>query len=93
MNKYQKALETLKKIPNRIPLKSFTDDVVKEVDEAFVTLQELVDKTIPKKAIEEKRLMELRYYCPTCESFIGINEMVNNYCSKCGQLIDWSDEK
>ena len=41
MNKYEKALETLKKIPNRIPLKSFTDDVVKEVDEAFVTLKEL----------------------------------------------------
>jgi len=101
MNKYQRALETLKKIPNRIPLKSFTDDVVKEVDEAFKTLQDLVDKATPKKAIVEKGWYYKNFRCPCCMNLVAEkmyvyseNELtIQNYCSACGQALKWSDEE
>lgn len=108
MNKYEKALETLKKIPNRIPLKSFTDDVVKEVDEAFVTLKELVNLTtpeghknllsriLPKEPIKEILSMQsiesYIYSCPKCKSNLGAYRQAN-YCKKCGQAICWHNER
>jgi hypothetical protein len=98
MNKYQKALDNLvEKALCWIEDRALTTHMAKRQAEAITKrealLQDLVDKAAPKKAKEVKVLMELRYYCPTCESFLGINEMVNNYCAICGQHLDWSEEE
>ena len=49
-------------------------------------LYRLVDKEIPKKPNRNNR------YCGNCD----VNRLIkgnDNYCSVCGQKIDWSDEE
>lgn len=67
-------------------------------------LQELVDKSTPKKAIRKKledttktqknslvNLVGNRYYsCPNCGSYLGA--FIDDYCKYCGQALDRSKE-
>ena len=61
---------------------------------AYMKLQELVDKSTPKKAIRKELLVdlvEIRYYkCPNCESFLGVS--IDDYCKYCGQALVRSKE-
>lgn len=99
MNKYQKALNNLKILDY--------EDLYDDRDlEWCETLQELVDKETPKKPIEkfisdgydeQGTFKNKIIQCPNCE-FELYNEYecidyTFNYCPKCGQRIDWSDEK
>lgn len=47
-----------------------------------------LEKQIPKKVILTKTEVTF-YQCPRCNSFISRS---NDYCNKCGQALDWSDE-
>lgn len=31
--------------------------------------------------------------CPICGNQVGLDDCVDNYCSCCGQKLDWSDEE
>lgn len=56
-------------------------------------LYELAEKASPKKPIEADASEENSYcawLCPTCGR-THINNYPLNYCSDCGQKIDWSD--
>lgn len=79
MNKYQKALENL--------------TVYEVCDKEIKTLQELVDKETPKKP--EFNCDEDIYTCPYCgkkyETYYDGYQ--KNYCSECGQALDWSDKE
>lgn len=89
MNKYQDALEELS-----YPLddsscggcKCGESDCHCKKRTAVETLQELVDKDIPKKPLEDIKL----YYCPTCKSLLNYSEFKQSHCP-CGQRLDWSD--
>ena len=56
-----------------------------------------IEKQIPKKiAIHNIPKTSwtkaiTRYTCPSCDRAIGFNGL--NYCSYCGQKLDWSDEE
>ena len=87
MNKYQEALDFVKKHLDS-----------KQDLEKVEVLQELVDKTTPKKPINRinYRTDINAYYCPNCNGFIcnyydKDNER-DDYCCNCGQALDWSDE-
>lgn len=62
--------------------------------EDFDTLQKLVDKATPKK-IDMMRYKKYDGYnigvCK-CGKTIDDEDDEINYCPKCGQAIDWSDE-
>lgn len=54
------------------------------------TLQELVDKATPKKPYHG----EWGYRCPTCGSIYVYDYEYDrefDYCSNCGQKLDWSE--
>lgn len=54
-----------------------------------VTIKAL-EKQIPKKPIDVRILADLHIaLCPICNE--GINSQMN-FCDKCGNKIDWSDE-
>jgi hypothetical protein len=53
--------------------------------ELKVFLSKALEKQIPKKPIGRK---DTTYsFCPCCES----GNLQNDYCTDCGQKIDWSD--
>ncbi|HCY06377.1 MAG TPA: hypothetical protein DHS57_03675 [Erysipelotrichaceae bacterium] len=64
MNKYQRALEDLRKLERAYNFKNM-GQVAPQVN--CDVLQKLVDKATQEKAIEEKGLMERRYYYPVCK--------------------------
>ncbi len=90
MSKYQEALE---KIKEELEFGSrFDYDVYfkKEVK----LLQELVERVTPKKPIVKNEFYDELYgdikYCPNCNSMF---EYMDEYCSECGQNIDWSEDE
>lgn len=88
-NKYQEALDI---ISSRCVETSDNDE--KQMD----LLQELVDKATPKKLSEAKiqYSIEIPAYmvvktCPKCNRKFDYKNMGVNYCSICGQHLDWSE--
>ena len=78
MNKYHEALTKL-----LLPSNSMSMDIAIEL------LQELVDKATPKKPKEFNNLNNyFTSLCPNCNA-----DDLDNYCKKCGQAIDWSDDE
>lgn len=101
MNKYQEALNTLREkvYTNHFQPITLEYQYFKE----FKTLQELVDKEIPKKPTKRQETDVVideytAYDCPVCkqEQIITFElEIVGfkaPYCRHCGQALDWSDE-
>ena len=64
----------------------------KEKAEAMKIIEEAVEKQVAKKPIEYDRTN--RADCPVCGAIVrGINKPYGDYCSGCGQKIDWSVQK
>lgn len=104
MNKYQKAIQTLKTSKIKFHVyKEQTEEMEAPTIFDFYhreifNLEKLVEKTIPKKPIYSD-YEEVDYgiavantaKCPTCGhefEFGDWNDMVNHHCV-CGQVIDW----
>ena len=79
MKKYQEALDRFEEAFRNVTL---DDDLTNERQDL---LQELVDKETPMKPKRNKR------YCGNCDTVRLLP--YDNYCSNCGQKIDWSDEE
>lgn len=67
-------------------------------DEAIEALED--EKRTPKKPIRTNISSNAfttwrRYNCPCCEKFLysgaSTQPIPQNYCHKCGQMLDWSD--
>lgn len=62
-------------------------------DEMAITAIEAIEKQIPKKPRETGAM----YYCPNCGGLVVLTDFVTditcNYCLKCGQALDWSEEE
>lgn len=97
MNKYEKALDWLTSRcmePNDDYDGLVYDQVPDfEIEANIEPLRELIEKATPKKPTEADAYEENSYcawLCPTCGR-THINNYPLNYCSDCGQKIDWSD--
>lgn len=61
--------------------------------EALNIAQDALEKQLPKKVSEQsffKPLNEIIGECPSCSSAVPLQCL---YCFRCGQALDWSDEK
>lgn len=90
MNKYKEALEELRKLERAYNFKNI-GQVAPQVN--CDVLQELLDKATPKKVIEDKTHPISTFYCPNCQKEFDVIQWHDEYCSFCGQRIDWSDEE
>lgn len=54
-------------------------------------IAEALEKQIPKKPIMVKDRAETYYICSECE--MEVDKFDDNYCSDCGQKLDWSNEE
>ena len=96
-NKYQEALGYI--------ADNFIDNIevkdgkpMNKETKCVMTLQELVNKETPKKLSEAKipYSIEIPAYmvvktCPKCNRKFDYRNMGVNYCSSCGQKLDWSE--
>ena len=89
MNKYQIAWEHIK------TLKGSNLGYYGQFTQSFLAFEEIVQKTIPKK-IELFRIKKYDgYNIGKCSCGAILDTSMNDdidYCQKCGQRIDWSDE-
>ena len=65
--------------------KAFGDEVPDLSLETLELAKKAVEKQIPKKPI-------YWHYCAVCASDINGIKGSGNYCFRCGQAIDWSDD-
>ena len=79
MNKYQTALNALRKLEN--------PDYYYCGESNCDALQKLVDKEKPMKPNNDN--------CPNCGKHLGIDGVTikSEYCPHCGQRIDWGNKK
>ncbi len=61
--------------------------------EAFKIAVSVLEKQIPKKPVlrqtpQNAKFKLVEYECPECHTW---KPRGTNYCSKCGQALDWSD--
>ena len=92
------ALETIKKLSDRKMTTEVLENYMQFEDECvkkgftFKSVIEAREKQIAKKPITYPTTN--RADCPICLNTVrGIDKPFGNYCSKCGQKIDWSDEE
>lgn len=94
MNKYQEVLENIGMID--LDTESNGYDNPKYLKDfyfgEYCILEEIVKKSIPKKPLEVyEYFLDVYLFgeCPVCgEDCYG----TMNYCPKCGQALDWSEE-
>ena len=108
-NKYQEALSKLEAIICELSCELKEDYELYTRDtgyeEHIETLQELVDKETPMKAIIYDEKDEIVYKCPDCGSEVRsiqkwalddypyhLDSGEPNRCDYCGKRIDWSDD-
>ena len=101
MNKYQKSLNTIKSL-----LHDVCHCTAKNLPEMENNLQELVNKSTPKKAkmfasnlfysCKEQFAGEKCFECVCCGAYqetIITNELTPKYCSYCGQRLDLGENQ
>lgn len=65
---------------------------IETVNEACRMGMESLKKQMPKKP--EPDCYSGKYLCPACHQEESYSvDGLGNYCSKCGQALDWSDER
>ena len=88
--KYEEAIKHFKSLQKRYT-KEHNGQMCEKVNLAL----EALEKQIPKKPIH----MHKNYYCPICKEDgwmlwdDAIPNDMDEYCGKCGQAIDWSDDE
>lgn len=93
---YEKALNGLRELEKEDNLKKISIKEVPQLkaDTLNELIQEYLKKETPAKPLNESRQDKL---CPMCGAYLVydvLNQQVEeapNYCSNCGQRIDWSD--
>ena len=60
-------------------------------DNSVKVIADALEKQIPKKPIMIKDTAETYYICSECE--MEVDRFDDNYCSDCGQKLDWTKEE
>ena len=87
---YEEAIKHFKSLQKRYT-KEHNGRMCEKVNLAL----EALEKQVPKKPLH----MHKNYYCPICKEDgwmlwdDAIPNDMDKYCGKCGQAIDWSDDK
>lgn len=89
----KKVREAIKTIKSNYPTSGYY-----MLCEALDTAIEALEKQLPKKGIKEKITEGVnkglhKFYCPICYKKGDLSNKCNvgEYCSDCGQRLDWSE--
>lgn len=98
--------EAIKRIQNHNEIHSKNENFAFYITEALNMAISALAKQIPKKVktiphitiLSEKPII-YTHHCPTCDALVKDRESWNyknereEYCYRCGQALDWRDEK
>ena len=97
MNKYEEAWKKIKYVTN-YNVRAFDDD-----DEEIKVIQELVDKVhyykklearaTPMKPIDIKHDKLDGFAFGECKCGTVVDKFENEFCNRCGQALDWSEDE
>lgn len=62
----------------------------KEIAKKLDMITQALEKQIPRKVIDS--FMKGGWICPNCHNYVDVIK-ADEYCSKCGQRLDWSDSE
>ena len=104
MTENEKAINILEHMKNLVTVRIFEEEALDRAIKALEEVQQYreigtpeecqaaMEKQIAKKAITYRGTN--RADCPACGATVrGIDAPFGNWCSKCGQHLDWEDEK
>lgn len=99
--KVKEAIEYLSGyIQSNINLMEKIEGIVWIGEEPCKTAIEALEKQLPKKGIKEKITEGVNkglhnFYCPVCYEKGDLSNKCNvgEYCSDCGQRLDWGDDR
>ena len=77
MNKYEAAISHYKY--------GISHDIFKE---PITTYAQLAVKALEKRLPQKPIFVDGRYKCPSCH---GNDRLLDYFCDKCGQALDWSN--
>ena len=108
MNKYEESLEDIKyfidktKVYKKLQKYNLTSTIDNLQELVDLTKKEnqsnLLDRNIPKKATKGENVhfgenSDVTFYnCPVCNSHVGDDYGIDNYCGNCGQAIGGIEE-
>ena len=100
----EKAINILEHMKNLVTVRIFEEEALDRAIKALEEVQQYreigtpeecqaaMEKQIAKKAITYRGTN--RADCPACGATVrGIDAPFGNWCSKCGQRLDWEEEK
>lgn len=105
MNKYKEQLETLIRSDIKLHIYKNQDEIIEShqptifdfFHKELFSLQELVERETPKKAILVHNYDGLVFECPNCHMEFRPDTIMNHVkwkgCPYCLQNLDWSDEE
>lgn len=92
----EKAIEQLKSLiqdrESKVHRDDFDDIFLQDIEALKVGISAL-EKQVPKKVLnlmlnaDGKTIKVFKGICPCCQCIV-----TNEYCSRCGQALDWSDD-
>ena len=92
MNEHEEALHNLRQFVELFG-EGYPQDVEDfKLNECVKSFGELVEKAKPKKPIFPGENYFFLWKCPSCNQDF-ISDSANNYCSNCGQALDWSEDE
>ena len=104
MTENEKAINILEHMKNLVTVRIFEEEALDRAIKALEEVQQYreigtpeecqaaMEKQIAKKAITYRGTN--RADCPACGATVrGISAPFGNWCSKCGQRLDWEDEE
>ena len=104
MTENEKAINILEHMKNLVTVRIFEEEALDRAIKALEEVQQYreigtpeecqaaMEKQIAKKAITYRGTN--RADCPACGATVrGIDAPFGNWCSKCGQRLDWEEEK
>ncbi len=94
MSNTMTPLEILKILKKQVNEYGFTGDLHISCEE-YGVIKKALELQIPKKP-EQGTTNTFIYACPTCGGPVDsleVEEIWCDFCPKCGQALDWSDEE
>lgn len=96
MNKYQTALNALRKLENPTHCGEPACDLLQLIvnhEEPMKPIENVIDIPVYKPNVKFRKYeRKTVYHCPTCGAGLGETKQFR-YCPDCGQKLDWGKSK
>lgn len=77
----------------QIDVRYCSDEKLNKTEEVFMLAKSALEKQVPQKTIEKIAVSIGTRIYGRCSKCNNATDSFANFCSNCGQALDWSDDK